>query len=57
MLALFSDFKPKFVKHFANAGEVMKQGFMDYIKEVKEGTFPAAEHTFKIADDIINKLY
>lgn len=57
MLALFSDFKPKFVKHFANAGEVMKQGFMDYIKEVKEGTFPAAEHAFKIADDIINKLY
>ena len=57
MLSLFSDFKPKFVKHFANAGEVMKQGFMDYIKEVKEGTFPAAEHTFKIADDIINKLY
>ena len=35
----------------------MKQGFTDYIKEVKEGTFPAAEHTFKIADDIINKLY
>ena len=57
MLALFSDFKPKFVKHFANAGEVMKQGFTDYIKEVKEGTFPAAEHTFKIADDIITKLY
>ena len=57
MLALFSDFMPKFVKHFANAGEVMKQGFTDYIKEVKEGTFPAAEHTFKIADDIINKLY
>ena len=57
MLALFSDFKPKFVKHFANAGEVMKQGFTKYIKEVKEGTFPAAEHTFKIADDIINKLY
>ena len=57
MLALFSDFKPKFVKHFANAGEVMKQGFTEYIKEVKEGTFPAAAHTFKIADDIINKLY
>ncbi len=57
MLALFSDFKPKFVKHFANAGEVMKQGFADYIKEVKEGTFPAEEHTFKISDEVINKLY
>ncbi len=57
MLALFSDFKPKFVKHFANAGEVMKQGFADYIREVKEGTFPAEEHTFKISDEVLNKLY
>lgn len=57
MLALFSDFKPKFVKHFANAGEVMKQGFAGYIKEVKEGTFPAEEHTFKISDDVLDKLY
>lgn len=57
MLALFSDFKPKFVKHFANAGEVMKQGFADYIKEVKDGSFPAEEHTFKISDEVLNKLY
>ena len=40
MLALFSDFKPKFVKHFANAGEVMKQGFTEYIKEVKAPSLP-----------------
>lgn len=57
MLALFSDFKPKFVKHFADAGEVMRQGFADYIREVKEGTFPASEHSFKIDDDVIKKLY
>lgn len=57
MLALFSDFKPKFVKHFANAGEVMKQGFAGYIQEVKAGTFPAEEHTFKISDEVLNKLY
>lgn len=57
MLALFSDFKPKFVKHFADAGAVMRQGFADYIREVKEGTFPASEHSFKIDDDVIKKLY
>ena len=57
MLALFSDFKPKFVKHFANAGEVMRQGFAEYIRQVKAGTFPAEEHTFKISDEIISKLY
>ncbi len=50
MLAMFSDFKPKFVKHFADAGKVMKEGFAAYIKEVKEGTFPAEEHSYKIDD-------
>lgn len=57
MLALFSDFKPKFVKHFADVGSVMKAGFAAYIREVKEQTFPAEEHTFKIDEEIINKLY
>lgn len=57
MLALFSDFKPKFVKHFADVGSLMKEGFKAYIKEVKEGTFPAEEHTFKIDDEVIEKLY
>lgn len=57
MLNMFSDFKPKFVKQFANIGEVMKQAFADYAKEVKEGTFPAEEHTYKISDEVIEKLY
>lgn len=57
MLNMFSDIKPKFVKQFANVGEVIKQGVTDYIKEVSEGSFPAKEHTFKISNDIINKLY
>ena len=57
MLALFSDFKPKFVKHFADAGTVMREGFSKYIEEVKSGAFPAEEHTFKIDDEIIKKLY
>ncbi|MFC2947760.1 3-methyl-2-oxobutanoate hydroxymethyltransferase [Virgibacillus sediminis] len=57
MLAIFSDFKPKFVKQFANVGEIMKQAFQDYKTEVKEGSFPAEEHTYAISDEIIDKLY
>ena len=57
MLGLYSDFVPKFVKQFRNLGQEMKAGFADYVKEVKEGTFPAQEHTFKIDDSIIDKLY
>lgn len=57
MLNMFSDFKPKFVKSFANVGDLMRDGFKAYIKEVNEGTFPSVDHCFKIDDEILNKLY
>ena len=57
MLALFSDFKPKFVKHFGNIGPQMTSAFKAYDEEVKAGTFPAEEHTFKIDEDALKKLY
>ncbi|MBU3155409.1 3-methyl-2-oxobutanoate hydroxymethyltransferase [Clostridium estertheticum] len=57
MLNMFEDFKPKFVKNFANVGDLMRSGFKSYIKEVTEGTFPASEHCFKIDDEILKNLY
>lgn len=57
MLGVFSDFKPKYVKHFADVGTAMREGFLAYIQEVKDGTFPAPEHTFAISDEVISKLY
>ena len=57
MLAMFGDFRPKFVKRFGEAGTLMKESFRKYSEEVKAGTFPAPEHTFKIDDDVIEKLY
>ena len=57
MLGMFTDFKPKFVKHFANVGEEMTAAFKAYDQEVKAGTFPAEEHIYKIDDSIIEKLY
>lgn len=57
MLAMYSDFKPKFVKQYAQVGSVMKDAFRQYIDEVKSGAFPREEHTFKIDDDIIESLY
>lgn len=57
MLGMFTDFKPKFVKHYANVGEIMTEAFKAYDAEVKAGVFPAQEHTYKIDDSIIEKLY
>lgn len=57
MLGLFSDYTPKFAKHFAELGKQMKEAFAAYVKEVQAGTFPAEEHTFKMDEDVLNKLY
>ncbi|MFX0548137.1 3-methyl-2-oxobutanoate hydroxymethyltransferase [Hathewaya histolytica] len=57
MLNMFSDLKPKFVKTFSNVGDVMREGINNYISEVKNGTFPSSEHSFKISEDTLKKLY
>ena len=57
MLGMFSDYTPKFVKRFAEVGSVMKEAFANYIKEVQAETYPADEHTFKIDDGVLDKLY
>lgn len=57
MLGMFSDFSPKFVKRYAEIGEIMKAAFAKYDEEVKAGVFPAEEHGYKIDDDVIEKLY
>lgn len=57
LLGMFSDFTPKFVKKYANVGEIMKEAFKEYKKEVRSGLFPAKEHEYAISDEIIEKLY
>lgn len=57
MLGMFPDYTPKFAKKFADVGNIMKEAFTAYIKEVSDGTYPAQEHTFKIDDEVIGKLY
>ncbi|MCY6356277.1 3-methyl-2-oxobutanoate hydroxymethyltransferase [Clostridium sp. ZS2-4] len=57
MLGMFSDVSPKFVKEFANVGQIMQEAFSAYIKEVKEGTFPTKEHCFNMDEETLKKLY
>ena len=56
MLGMFSDYVPKFVKHFAECGDIMVKAFKDYSDEVKAGEFPTEAHSFKIDDEIIEKI-
>lgn len=57
MLGMYSEFTPKFVKKFANAGQLMCSAFSDYIDAVKSGEFPSKEHSFDISDDVLSAIY
>ena len=57
MLGIYSDFKPKFVKQYANLGDMITKACTQYISEVQQQQFPDAEHVFTIDDEILDKLY
>jgi 3-methyl-2-oxobutanoate hydroxymethyltransferase len=47
MLGLFDDLRPRFVKQFADLGSVVRDAVSAYCREVREGAFPAGEHSFR----------
>ncbi|MGL4772664.1 MAG: 3-methyl-2-oxobutanoate hydroxymethyltransferase [Clostridium sp.] len=57
MVSMYDGFKPKFVKEYANVGEMMKEAFRSYDNEVKNGCFPEEEHEFKIKEKELERLY
>jgi len=46
MVGLFEDFKPKFVKRYAELGKLAREAVKQYIEEVKSGKFPDEEHSY-----------
>jgi 3-methyl-2-oxobutanoate hydroxymethyltransferase len=48
---------PKFVRSYAETGEVMKNGLTAYAEEVKSGAFPAEEHRFTMKEEELQQLY
>lgn len=46
LIGLFAEFKPKFVKRYAQMDEMITGAVKSYRDEVRARTFPAAEHCF-----------
>jgi 3-methyl-2-oxobutanoate hydroxymethyltransferase len=56
LLGVFTDFKPKFTKRFANLTEVAVKGISQYIAEVKAGTFPDDDHSYGVDEKEYEKF-
>lgn len=56
ILGKFTDFKPKFVKKYADLHSITTKAFENYIHEVKLCEFPAQEQVFDLDEDEKEKL-
>ena len=48
LLGVFTDFKPKFTKRYANLTEVAISGLRSYAEEVRSGAFPDDDHSYGV---------
>ena len=51
ILGLFGDFKPRFVKRYAQLGAELESAVESYATEVRERRFPGPEHCFGVKKD------
>jgi len=56
VLGQFQAFTPKFVKKYENIADKCIKAFESYFAEVKDKSFPAEEHTYKMVDGELEKL-
>jgi len=47
IIGLYEEFTPSFAKVYKNISKEIEEAVKTYVKEVKQGTFPSEEHTFK----------
>ena len=54
LLGVFTDFKPKFTKRYANLTDVAVDGLKQYVDEVKTGRFPDDDHSYTVKDEVFD---
>ena len=56
MLGLYSEFVPRHTKQYAHLAETIEDALGRYAREVREGLFPAEEHSFPMDQAILEEL-
>ena len=57
LLGFSNGFTPKFAKKYRDLHQEIVGAVSEYISDVRDRSFPAPEHTFKIDDEVLEKLY
>jgi len=56
VLGLYGEFKPKFAKRYADIGAAVTNALQEFDREVRDGTFPTAEHSFTMKESELLSL-
>mgnify|MGYP001564561005 FL=1 len=56
LVGLFRKFKSKFVKRYAECGDIIRDALAEYAREVRDGKFPAAENFYELKEEELEKL-
>lgn len=51
-----ADFRPKFLKRYAETGETVKNAIAQYAADVREGRYPDEAHSFGVSEDVLKRL-
>jgi len=57
LLGLYEKFVPKFVKQYENLAQSIQKAVKQYCQEVKNSVFPAAEHSYKMEEEVLKSIF
>ena len=56
LLGLYTEFVPRHAKQYAKLSQAVKDAVSQYLKEVKEGSFPTFENSYKVDESVLAEL-
>jgi 3-methyl-2-oxobutanoate hydroxymethyltransferase len=56
LLGFDQDFKPRFVRRYADLHQIINQAIKKYIADIKESRFPALEEGFRMKEDVLEDI-
>ncbi len=56
LMGMFQKMRPKFVKTYAEGGNITVAAVKTYIEELQDGVFPASKHAFPIDKRLLDEL-
>jgi 3-methyl-2-oxobutanoate hydroxymethyltransferase len=56
VLGMYTEFTPSFAKKYVDLNQIMHDTFVQYGDEVRSGSFPDADHSYAMSDEIMELI-